>query len=83
MVEQSPSGPVERHSVMLAPADVETDEHVDFVKSVDPGDHFVLRFIRGGAPRHPRYERPRACSGPARISDHPPPTRSGGSPARP
>jgi hypothetical protein len=33
--------PVEGDRVMLALADVEPDEHVDLVPSVDAGDHFV------------------------------------------
>ena len=44
LVEQPFPGPVERDGMVLALADVEPDEHVDVIVSVDAGDHFVLRF---------------------------------------
>ena len=67
--------------MVFAPADIESDEHVDLVVVLDLCHQLAPPFAPvdscDGASRHPRYERPRACSGLAPISDNPPPTRLG------
>ncbi|BEH63311.1 hypothetical protein BpKM390_45560 [Burkholderia pseudomallei] len=82
LVVQALSVPIERDGVMLAFADIDTDEDVDGVmllvllhRSMCGMNELACNL--GGESRHPRYGRPQICLGRAPISDHQPPTRPG------
>ena len=78
-VKHSHPGTVKREGVEIAFADVEPDEHIDRVDSIDAADSSVFplahNYFRHGASRKPRHERPRARKGPAPLSESRPPTR--------
>ncbi|KGS93396.1 hypothetical protein X963_4503 [Burkholderia pseudomallei MSHR7498] len=82
LVVQALSVPIERDGVMLAFADIDTDEDVDGVmllvllhRSMCGMNELACNL--GGESRHPRYGRPQICLGRAPISDHQPPTKPG------